>query len=145
MMGLIENQERSCAERPQPVAEWGDVGLVDQEAMGDEKSRMGGPWIYTETALSPDFLDVVFVEDLKGQSEPRVEFLLPLQEHGWRAGYDNFSCLFSEQQFSCDEPSFYRLAKADVIGNEQVHARELQRFAQRLQLVGFDLDAGAEG
>jgi hypothetical protein len=106
---------------------------------------MRRPWVDTESALSPDFLNVVFVEDLEGQSEPRVEFLLPLQEHRWRAGNDDFSGLLPEQQFSCDEPGFDSLAEADVVGNKEVNARELERFAQRLQLVGFDLDASAEG
>ena len=52
--------------------------------------------------------------------------------------------LLAQQQLAGDQPGLDRLAEADVVGDEEVDAREPQRLAQRLDLVGVDLDAGAE-
>jgi hypothetical protein len=41
--------------------------------------------------LLPDLLDVVAVENLERESEPSFKFVFPLQQHGRRAGNDNFA------------------------------------------------------
>ena len=41
-------------------------------------------------------------------------------------------------------PGLDGLAEAGVVGDEEVDARQTERLAQRLHLVGVDLDAGAE-
>ena len=41
-------------------------------------------------------------------------------------------------------PGLDRFAEADVVGDEQVYARQPQGLAERLELVGVDADAGAE-
>ena len=44
-----------------------------------------------------------------------------------------------------DEPGLDGLAEADVVGDEQVDARHLDRAHDRLQVVVLDADAAAEG
>ncbi len=52
--------------------------------------------------------------------------------------------LLAQQQLARDQPRLDRLAETGVIGDEEVHAREPQRLAQRLHLVGVDLDPRSE-
>jgi hypothetical protein len=44
-----------------------------------------------------------------------------------------------------DEAGFDRLAEADVVGDEEIHAGEQQGLPQRFELVGIEPDAGPEG
>ena len=48
-------------------------------------------------------------------------------------------------QFAQDETSLDGLPQPHVVSDEQVHARQQQCLAQRLQLIGLDLDARAIG
>ena len=50
----------------------------------------------------------------------------------------------SQEQLLDDEACLDRLAQAGVVRDEEVHARESQRLAQRLHLVRIDLDARTE-
>ena len=49
-----------------------------------------------------------------------------------------------QQQLLDDQAGLDRLAQADVVGEQQVGPRGLQRAAQRLELVGLDVRAAAE-
>ena len=51
----------------------------------------------------------------------------------------------AQQQLLDDEAGLDGLAEADVVGEQQIRARRLQRPAQRLELVGLDVGAAAEG
>ena len=88
--------------------------------------------------------DVVAVEDLEDEAEALLELGLPLLEHRRRRRDDDRLRLLAQQQLARDQAGLDRLAEAGVVGDEEVDAREPQRLAQRLHLVGVDLDAGAE-
>lgn len=49
------------------------------------------------------------------------------------------------QQLAHDQPGLNGLAQPHIVRNEQVHARQQQGLAKRLELVGVDLDARAVG
>ena len=78
------------------------------------------------------------------QAEPAVEFFAPLEQHGRRAGDDDVPDLLAQEQFAGDEAGLDGLAQADVVGDEQVHARQPERLAQGLELVGVEANAGSE-
>jgi hypothetical protein len=50
----------------------------------------------------------------------------------------------AQQQFGGDETRFDGLAEADIVRDEEVHARQPQRLVERLQLIRVNADAGAE-
>ena len=105
---------------------------------------MRAPGVDAEAALAADPRHVVLVEDLEGQAEAALQFVLPLEEHRRRAGDDDFADLLAEEQLAGDQPGLDGLAQADVVGDEQVDPRQQQGLAQRLKLVGVEPDAGAE-
>lgn len=52
---------------------------------------------------------------------------------------------YSRHQLAGDQAGLDRLPQAGVIGDEQVHPRQEEHLAERLELVGQHLDAGAPG
>ena len=105
---------------------------------------MRAPRIHAEAALAPHPRQVGAVEDLEHEAEAVLELALPLLEHRGRRGDHDGLRLLAQEQLAGDQAGLDRLAEASVVGNEEVHAREPERLAQRLHLVGVDLDAGAE-
>ncbi len=144
VMGFVQDEEAAWAEGAEPVAKRPGVGLVNQEALRDQKPRVRGPGVDAEAALAAHTLNVILVQDFKPQAEAGIEFVAPLEQHGRRAGHDDFSNLLAEKKFAGDEAGFDGFAQPDIVGDEQVHARQPQRLAKRLQLVGVEADAGPE-
>ena len=145
VVGLVEDQQRAAAELTQPCAKRPGVGLVDQQAVRDEEPGVRAPGIHAVTALAPHPGDIFFVEDLEGQPETALRFLLPLVQHRGRTANDDLANLLADEQFAVDEQGLDRLAQAHVVGNKQVDPRQEQGLAQRLKLVGVQADAGAKG
>jgi len=67
-----------------------------------------------------------------------------LEQHGGRASHHDFADLFPQQEFAGNQAGFDGLAESDVVGNEEVHAREPEGLAQRLELIGVETNAGPE-
>src|ERR1039457_990832 len=88
MMGFVKDGEAAWAEGTEPVAKRPGVGLVNQEALRNQKARVGRPRVDPEAALAAHFLNVILVQDFKPQAESGVEFVPPLEQHGRRAGHD---------------------------------------------------------
>ena len=84
------------------------------------------------------------VKDLEDQTEALLQLRLPLLQDRRRRRDDYRLDLLPQEKLARNQARFDRLAKAGVIGNEQAHARQPQRLAQRLHLVGVDLDACPE-
>ena len=91
VVGFVQNEQRARTEIAQPIAQAGSVRFVDKQSVGDEEAGMGIPGVDTETALAPDPLDVVFIQNFELEAEPVGEFFLPLQQHGRRA-FISFVC-----------------------------------------------------
>ena len=104
---------------------------------------MRGPGVHREAALLPHPAHVVPIEHHEREAEPLVELLFPLQHHRRRRRDDDPPDPLPHQQLADNEAGLDRLAEADVVRDEQVDAREQQRLAQRLELVGVDADARA--
>ncbi len=105
---------------------------------------MGQPRVHAEAALPAHARQVGAVENLEDQAEAVLQLALPLLEDGRRRGDDNCLRLAAQQQLAGDETGLDGLAEPDVVGDEQVNARQPQRLAERLHLVGVNPDAGPE-
>ena len=106
---------------------------------------MGAPRVDAETPLSAHSGDISPVHNDEDQPEAVLQFPLPLLQHGGRRGDQDAFDLAPQQQFAGDQPRFNGLAKAGVVGDEQIDAGQAQGLAQRRHLIGVDLDAGPEG
>ena len=142
---LVEDQQGAGTEIVEPVAQRRGVAFVDEQPVRNQEAGDGRPRVDAVAALLPDALDVIAVEDLEDQAEALFQFVLPLQEHGGRTGDDDFLHATPEQQLAGDQSGFDGLAEAHVVRDEEIHARQQKRLAQRLELVGVDADAGAKG
>jgi hypothetical protein len=144
MVRLVEDQQGTRQQLAELVAQAGRIRLVDQQTLGNEKARVRGPGIGAVTPFATNAGQVFAVEDGGRKPKARFELVAPLQQHRRRAHDDDVVNLPTEQQFARNEPGLDRLAKADVIGNEEIDARKLERLAQWLQLIRLDLDASPE-
>ena len=144
VVGLVDDEQASRQERTQPLAQGVGVGRVDQEVVRDEEPAVCPPGIHAEAALPAHPCQVRPVQDLEDQAEAFLELGLPLLDDGRRRGDDDGLRLATQQQLSRDEPGLDRLAETRVVRDEEADAGETQGLAQRLHLVGVDLDAGPE-
>ena len=105
---------------------------------------MRAPRIDSEAPFPAHLRQVGAVQDHEQEAEALLHLPLPLLQHRGGSGDDDGARLLAEQQLAGDEAGLDGLSKAGVVGDEQVHAGQAQRLAQRLHLVGVDLDAGTE-
>lgn len=138
------DQQGAGPERPQQVAQAGGVGLVRQQAVGDDEAGTGGPGIDPEAAQAAHFGEPVAVDDRERKAEFGFQFVLPLHRHGRWGGDHREVNPPTQQQLAQDQPGLDRLAEAHIVGDEQIHARQAERLAQRQELVGIEADATAE-
>ena len=129
----------------EPVAKGLAVLFVAEKGVGDDEAGVGFPGVDAVAAFATAADDVFAVEDDEGEAEADLHFGLPLGDDGGRAGDDDALDLLTHDHFAEDEAGFDGFAEADVVGNEEVDAREEQGFAEGFQLVGHDLDASAVG
>jgi hypothetical protein len=87
----------------------------------------------------------VAVDDHEVQAELLPHLVLPLQRQARRADDDYRPCAVPQQQLLHVQTRFDGLAQSHVVGEQEVGARGLERSTQRLQLVGLDVGAAAEG
>ena len=88
---------------------------------------------------------VLPVDDREVETEFLRELVLPLQQHRSRRSDHDHVDAAPQQQFPHDQTGFDRLAEADIIGDQEVDARQFERLGERQKLVGIEPDAGAKG
>jgi hypothetical protein len=66
------------------------------------------------------------IDDSEGETEFRFEFIFPLRCHRRRRGHDNQVNPPAQEQFANNEPGLDGFSQPDVIGNEEVDAREAE-------------------
>ena len=142
---LVKDQQGLRRELSKPVAQARGVDFVDEQAMRDQEAGVGGPGIDRKSALAAHTRHIRPVENAEREAETGLHLVLPLIEHRGRACDNNPFDAAAQQQFARDQPGLDGLAEPDVVGNEQVDARQPKRLAQRVELVGVDANAGAEG
>src|ERR1039458_10517249 len=104
---------------------------------------MRRPGVDRATLFAATIEKIVPVENYETQPEASLHFALPLGNEGGRAGDNDTLDLLAHDHLAQDEAGFNRFAESNVVGDKEVDARHLERFFQRLQLVGHDLDARA--
>ena len=144
VMRFVQNQQAARQHLAQPLAQRFGVRRVRQQVVGHQKAAVGAPGVHAEAALAPHPRDVGAIENLEQEAEAVFEFRLPLFQHRGRRRYHDAPHFPPQQQFAGDEAGFDGFAEAGIVGDEEVHAGQQQRLAQRLHLVGVQLDAGAE-
>src|SRR5258708_1016466 len=81
VVSLIQNQKAARSEGPKPVMERRRVGFVNQQTMRNQEARVRTPRVDTKTALPPNFLNVVFIQDFEAKAKSGIQFFLPLKKH----------------------------------------------------------------
>ena len=143
-MRFVEDQERVGTKRTEPLAKRLGVGIVDEEAMGDEKVRESGPRVHSEALLLADSLDVFAVEDFESQAKAAIEFRFPLIKHGGWAGDHDVLNPFPKKELGGDQAGFDGFSETDVVGDEEIDSGKAERLAEGFELVGVELDSGSE-
>ena len=141
---LVEDQQAAGPHLPHPGPHRVGVGRGDEQVVGDEEPAVGAPGIHAEAVFAAHPGEVGAVQNHEDETEAVFEFHLPLLEDRRRRGDDQAVRLLAQDQLAGDEPRFYRFSEAGVIGDEQVHPRQAEGAAKRLQLVGVEPDARPE-
>ncbi len=94
-------------------------------------------------AFATTIEEVVPVEDHEAEAEAGLHFALPLSYERGRTGNHDALNFLAHDHLTENEASFDSFAESDVVGDEEIDARHLERLFQRLQLVRHDLDACA--
>ena len=144
VVGLVQDQQATRQQLAQPLPHRVRVGRIDEQVVRDEKTAVRAPGVDPEAPLLADPREPAPVQNHEEEAEALLHLRLPLLENGrGRGDHDSFR-LLAKQQLPGDEAGFDGLAEAGVVGDEEVHARHVERLAQRLHLVGVYLDAGPE-
>ena len=144
VVGLVQDQQAARLHLAEPFAHGVRVSRIDEKVVGDEKSAVGTPRIDAEAPLLANPSEIRAVEDYEYEAEALLHLGLPLLQHGRGRGDHDRLDLLAKQQLTSDETGLDGLAQARVVGDEEIHARQAQRLAQRFHLVGVDLDAGSK-
>ena len=145
MVGFVEDKHGAGLVFVEPVAKRLAVLWVAEKGVGDDESGVGFPGIDAIAAVATAADDVFAVENDEGKAEADFHFGLPLGDDGSRAGDDDALDLLPHDEFAENKAGFDGFTEADVVGNKEVDAREKEGFAEGLQLVRHDLDAGTVG
>src|SRR3989442_13140657 len=105
---------------------------------------MRTPGIHSEPPLSSNLLHVVLVEHLERQTKTGFEFVLPLVKHRRRAADDDLVDLLPQEKLASNQAGFDGFAETNVVCDEQIDARQPQRFPKRFQQVGVKTHASAK-
>src|ERR1035441_2591541 len=99
---------------------------------------MGSPRVDRVTAFAAAIEEIVSVENDEAQAEASLHFALPLGEERGRARDDDALHLLTHDHLAENETGLDRFAESDIVSDEEIDARHLEGFFQRLQLVGHD-------
>ena len=103
-----------------------DVRLA-QVVVGGDDAAEGAPGVCVDAEFAAQPLRPVAVDDLEWQGELGVEFLAPLHAQCRRRQDEHPADASAQQELLQDEPGFDGLAEPDIVGDEQIHPRHLQR------------------
>jgi hypothetical protein len=114
-----------------------------EERVGEDEALLGGPGVDLVAALLAGLGDEVAVVDLEVEAEALVELFLPLEADAGGGDDEDEVDALAEEELLEDEAGLDGLAKADVVGDEEVGAGELEGLHEGRELVGLDVDPGA--
>src|SRR5690349_5655374 len=102
------------------------------------------PWIRVEPPLSPELFNQCAVDDTELQAELLEHFVTPLDlQRSW--AHDEYSVrALTKHQLQNDQARLDRLAETDIVSNEEIDARHLDRTHDRIKLVAFGLNPASK-
>ena len=145
VVGFVEDEHRAAAVLLEPITEGFAVEFIAEEGVRDDEAGVRFPGVDAVAAFAAAADYVIAIEDDEGEAEADFHFGLPLRNYGGGAGDDDAFDLLTHDHFAEDEAGFDGFAEADVVGDKEVDAGQLEGLAEGFQLVGHDLDAGAVG
>lgn len=144
-MRLVEHEHRLVAPL---LLEQGLQGLevlaAAERLVRDDEARVRPPHRNLEPALLTTAGDEVAVEDLKVETEALLHLVAPLQRDRGGADDEHAVDALAEHKLLHHQPGLDGLPQADVVGDEQVHPRQLERLLERGELVVEQMNARAE-
>ena len=81
MVRLIQDQKATGPEFPERLAQARHVGLIGQEAVGDQESGPCQPGVGQEASAPSQRHDVLTIDDGERQTELGLQLILPLRDH----------------------------------------------------------------
>jgi len=149
LMHLIDDQQVetpriSVRIRRQRGAEHLERPAVLEPIEAHDCARKVTERIGADAAPSPQFANLVCVDHLEGEAELLQHLAAPLMPKRRRAQDEDATRPVPEQHFLNDEAGFDRLAEADVVRDQQINARHVERAHDGVELVILDRNSGAE-
>ena len=110
----------------------------------DDEARVRRPRVDAEAALLAAARHELAIVNLEAKPEPGLHLALPLRGDGGGAEDENEVDALTEEQLLKDQPRLDGFPEADVVGDEEVSARELERLHERSELVVLEMNPGAK-
>jgi hypothetical protein len=123
---LIEDKERAWPKWAEGVFQSAGVGFVSQQAVRDDEAGAYRPWVGGEAMGTAHSSQIVAVKDREAQAEFLCQLVLPLDNHCRRRRNNHKVHASSQQHLAKHEPSLNGFAKTHIIGDEEVHPRQLE-------------------
>ena len=139
--GQMRRAFRGAAGRPELLQH---VRLAQVVVGGDDAAERA-PRIRIHAEPAAQALGFLAVHHLEAKRELLPQLVLPLPAQRRRRENQDAPDAAPEQQLGEDQPRFDGLAEADVVGNEQAHARHSQRLEERDELVALDAHPAVKG
>ena len=122
-MCFIKDEKRSRSKFAKGITEAGGINFVGEQTVGNNEARTSRPRINRIATQPPHFTNSFPVDDFERKAKFCFEFVLPLDRHRrWGCNDDEIDPA-AQQQFSRDQASFNGLAQANIIRDQQIHAR----------------------
>ncbi len=117
---------------------------VFEPVEADDCTREVAERVGSDTAAATQFANLVGVDHLEREAELFKHLAAPFVAQRRRAQDEHAARAMSQEHFLDDESRFDRFAETDVVGDQQVDARHVERANDRVELVVFERDAGAK-
>jgi hypothetical protein len=110
----------------------------------DEETGPHRPGVGGEAVRATHTGKIIAIDNRETQAEFLRQLILPLGNHGRRRRHDDKVYPPSQQHLAQDEPSLDGFAEAHIVGDQEVHPRQLERLGERQELIGIEPDTGPE-
>ena len=134
-----------CARRRQDFAQQAQGAVAFEKVDGGDQAREVAPGVGVQPAGAAQRLHQLAVHEAKFEAELVRHLVAPVNLQRGGADNQHTAGAVADDQLLHDQPGFDRLAKAHVVGDQQVDARHLQSAHERVELIVLDLHAAAEG
>ncbi len=150
IVGLIDNQQIKApgighiALGRQRLAEQADRTVALEIIHRSNQTRKMRPGIDVQTATAAKPAHQLAIDNPKIETKLLAHLVAPLELQRRRADNQDAAGAMTNEQVLGDQAGLNRLAQADIIGNQQIDSRHLNRPHHRVKLIILDLDPAAK-